>query len=132
MTINTLKIYIKCYFLSINFGIKFCKLLSRKIVARNLSKESFRKFYIFFIKHRIIELIKFLDHHCQWHNFCSCGCMIVVAAFLIFERHKRILKHGSMYSFKIKESRYIALFVVSGSVKKLSSIDYFPNGKVWG
>ena len=37
-----------------------------------------------------------------------------------------------MYSFKIKESRYIALFVVSGSVKKLSSIDYFPNGKVLG
>ena len=27
--------------------------------------------------------------------------------------------------FKLNESRYIALFMVSGSIKKLSSIDYF-------
>ena len=64
-----------------------------------------------------------------------------------------LLKHFSQYVlssdeffvFKINESRYFALFVVSGSIKKIFSIDYVNNylfsiffsidflgGKVWG
>ena len=35
-----------------------------------------------------------------------------------------MLKMKSKRKFKINESRYIALFVVSGSLKKLLSIDY--------
>ena len=46
-----------------------------------------------------------------------------------------------MNIIKVNKSHYIALFVVSGSVKKLFSIDYvikylyvniLPGGKVWG
>ena len=46
-----------------------------------------------------------------------------------------------MNIIKVNKSHYIALFVVSGSVKKLFSMDYvikylyvniLPGGKVWG
>ena len=44
--------------------------------------------------------------------------------FSYFAIFRSYLKLKFWQLFKVKESRYIALFVVSGSVKKLFAVDY--------